>query len=286
MCAEISNSIKEDEQAELSLTSEKSTTESLNTTTDKLLSQILLEMRTPKSTFEKIIAGLNVFFTGLMVLVTVFLVFWASKQWDIMNKQWQAMNTAIEVTKEMNKETKKYAEEQTEASKLSAISARSSSDAANRAVQISEKSLKSVERAYIAIKEVKIRKLEAGQKASLEIVIENAGKMPALNSMALGSFKFIPSSMLIRDLSHKDLLSLKLSQAFIPTGFRYSLFPVSPHELTASDMDEINKGKVVLYVYGIVSYDSAIGHHATRFCEFYDPKEKLFFQCDFHNDIE
>lgn len=205
------NSHHENERAESPFPFAQSVGENQPSSKNNIPSQTILDPRKPKSIFEKIVAGLNVFFTGLMVAVTSLLVYWASQQWDIMNKQWQAMNATVELTKEMNKETKslskettKYAREQTEAARKSVEASKNSAEAAKQAVAISEKALKKTEemfslenRPYLLISsspfdDQSYYSARLGNKVfevGFQYEIKNIGKLAATNIVYYGELE-------------------------------------------------------------------------------------------------
>jgi hypothetical protein len=74
-----------------------------STAKDELMEHILLELRKPKSNFEKILHGFNVFFACLLVIATGFLVYWTSELWKAANLTAQIAEQSLNLERSKSK---------------------------------------------------------------------------------------------------------------------------------------------------------------------------------------
>ncbi|HKC65467.1 MAG TPA: hypothetical protein VKB86_17630 [Pyrinomonadaceae bacterium] len=174
---------------------------------------------------------------------------------------------------------------QAETAKQSVGFAASSARAALQTAQTASQSFVIGERPYVWVKELHLNDLIAGKRPSVEVIFENAGRTPALNF--LQQTQFAPTNQPLTDIVGYGQTKTAPSQGFIPAGGTISKTQTNPIPIDKSDVDAIESGRVLLYFYGIASYDDGIGKkHTLKFCGLYVPSRNTFQACSFYNSTD
>lgn len=263
---------------------------------------------------------LSILFDALLFIVTCVYAFFAYHQWQAMNrqadifkiqaevmmKQLESMNSssrqtdrliqANELLAEQNRQLVEHAGEQAKAIKQSVIAAQASARAAEKGAQIAQESFYIGDRPYVIAKNAFTDELAAGASPRVTVHFVNTGKTPALDAQfyAIVSVESLPKPDLINE---RDVVSDSmrgLAYPSMPEGSKGVLaageeiqIAQGGKELSATLVQEINGGKVFLFVWGAALYKDGLGKsHTLRFCLFYDPKEDNFVACPTFNDTK
>lgn len=173
-----------------------------------------------------------------LATVTVTVLLWrvAKRQADIYQRQADLMKGALKAS-----ET---------AAQASVISAQAATAAVEQARLSTQKQL----RAYIGLKEAKIKDVAAGKKPTLLLEFTNAGQTPAQKVLLWSNFKFDgdPETIVRKPTTPSS------SSTVFPNGVISRQMPME-RALTVSEVAAIKAGAAAIYVYGELTYEDAFG---------------------------
>ena len=126
--------------------------------------------------------------------------------------------------------------------------------------------------------------IKDGFPAKFEVVITNSGKSPARKVRTLIKFDTIPAD---RKFSPNYGLLQKQSVVIIQPQQRFRM-PTPPSQpVSASDIDTIENGKAILYLFGKITYEDIFKtQHSTTFCMTLAPSLDSFVACDAYNEAD
>ena len=174
---------------------------------------------------------------------------------------------------------------------------RKSTEAATKAAQIAEATLKSTkdsferdQRAWIIVEKLLLEdEPRIGQKITVHGRFQNTGKTPARKETLFWGIDIrssAPPTEIIYSKIYKPI------RVVIPSGPLRSLSISTEQTVTQELLDSINKKKLVLYVYGLIEYKDTFDQQlrTTEFCGFYNPDRRTegdfgLQACADHNEI-
>jgi hypothetical protein len=133
-------------------------------------------------------------------------------------------------------------------------------------------------RARIVFDSVNLQPIQAGERIQVTVRFKNIGKVDALNYMQIGMFT--PAPKTDATPPYPDMPPRPpISSSVEPNGV--SLLPLrGDRVITEGEAAAMNKGDVLVYVWGRIAYDDGFGaNHARRFCEVIDPSTKFARPC-------
>jgi hypothetical protein len=166
---------------------------------------------------------------------------------------------------------------------LTLQSTRESVKAAMISAEAAEKAAKAArdalfcDRAWVSTRNGAIQPMKVGEPLRCSVEFTNSGRTPALNLRVQHTIRW--------DLPFTDIEQLALSYEDETRNPPMHVRPLGPNvscysEVVALDVisqelaNEIEKGNMVIYVFGIVRYDDICGsgvHHITRYCYTVNP---------------
>lgn len=166
---------------------------------------------------------------------------------------------------------------------------RKSTDAAKRAADVTEATLKSVtdsshldQRAWIGINWIGPLSLEPNKKATIPTWVKNSGKTPALDVDVRVQIDILPSAQKFRPRYGENASSGK--RVFQPQVTEH-LVVTTRIELGENEIRSLEKGHTVAYASGKFTYSDIFGNsHFTEFCWYYRPTIREFSFCFAHNE--
>jgi hypothetical protein len=117
--------------------------------------------------------------------------------------------------------------------------------------------------------------LTVGSPISINIKILNSGKTFAKNCKAVGHcVALIPPSSPDMSILNSNGNAPSSIPLFIPPGQQIALpSAASTHVILQATLNEIQAGKLRMYIFGKISYDDIFNrHHWIEYCYLYDPK--------------
>lgn len=136
---------------------------------------------------------------------------------------------------------------------------------------------------YVRVLGMNVSGTEAGQKPTVEVRFENAGRTPAVRAV-------FETKMEIRDTPLPEnpdfpAEAVGASQEFLPAGAPTSQVLTKKQELTAEQVEGINSGRLIFYVYGRARFEDMMGSPRwMKFCSYYLPSMSHMVTCSQHND--
>lgn len=143
--------------------------------------------------------------------------------------------------------------------------------------------LDTANRPYMWTKEFNFGGLVIGEHPRFQVVLENAGKIPALNfrGQIVGYTTPPPLSEPLQFPA-----SPYESSVFIPAGGSVNqVFVDKDFVSNEAFIQTVNSEQAVMYVYGRAEYDDSNGKHYTlTYCAFWNPSKKSFTACPKYNE--
>ena len=181
------------------------------------------------------------------------------------------------------------------------ISMQNAADANKKAVDLAERNIKATQeqsrldqRAWIGGVEAtpppftdgtsRVYIKEGERIPIIGIVIINSGKTPARKIKTVQQMRAFANNI-FKPVYVSDS-PIKKSISVLHPGGRDTL-PITPFDIiiTKEMINEIRSGKIVLYIYGKITYEDIFGRgHRTTFCHFIDKDMKAIANCDTYND--
>jgi hypothetical protein len=262
----------------------------------------------------------GVFLTGLLGAIIIFLQLCEMKKANesaaesarAATVQANLARNAADESKRLNEEAANRAERataatenaarsmasQAEASSKAANSTERVASAAKRSAEAAEKSFSIGERPYVAYKQAKIKDLATDRRPSVDIIFDNSGRTPGLNSTIRCYAKYRPFSegTKLGEVTYPPPPDLSV-QTIQPGCCTLNNVPLVVYDRLVSDfgedtakgiinsvIEEVQNKKVRLFIYGVVEYDDgASKHHTLKFCVRYDRDNDSFPNCPDHN---
>ncbi len=130
---------------------------------------------------------------------------------------------------------------------------------------------------------------QADQPFSTNAQVKNLGKTPAKNIQMGDAFEGL-SAQTTYSFDHAKLTMTRMGM-LPPQGPALrpvEITPGKPHEILGQGrFDAISRGSIVLFYWGLVTYDDVFGiHHWLKFCYIYNVPHSQFDLCAIHNDID
>jgi hypothetical protein len=140
------------------------------------------------------------------------------------------------------------------------------------------------EQPLVWIQGLHLLNLSPGQVPIVEVVFENTGPVPAYN-FTHQTIVFPTDKPLTEDLPQLKS-STTPSKAVIPPN-RAITQTIPGMPMAAKAIEWIKQGEVLLYVYGVATYDDGLSNtHTLKFCGYYFPSTDTFRACPFHNSSD
>jgi hypothetical protein len=120
----------------------------------------------------------------------------------------------------------------------------------------------------------------------VEIVVENAGNVPAFNATIQSQMRFVPEKL--SEAPSLPKLNKPLTPIFLPA--KRPMTHTLPED--GSTFDEAlvpmtEKGEVFMYMFGVIKYQGEDKtDYVCKFCLLYEPKPKAFVVTPFHNECD
>jgi len=140
---------------------------------------------------------------------------------------------------------------------------------------------RSEQRAWVGVTEVISPK---GSTDRFGVWITNSGRTPARNVIAKATTQY--QSKEARFVPAYIDISAHRSVSVIHPGMRVRVSTLATRgHLSAQEIDELNRGTHVLYIYGVITYVDAFGRsHWSKFCTVATGNLAEFQACDSYND--
>jgi|ERR1043165_4383343 hypothetical protein len=143
------------------------------------------------------------------------------------------------------------------------------------------------ERPYIRIKEINRFDFVAGQKPTVEVMFENAGRTPAfkavLETRMVITDKPLPENP---DWSIADTAGSP-SPNFMPANANVPQMLTKSYALTIEQVESLNSKQSFFYVFGRGQYYDGLDRRYTmKFCSYYDPSFPKLVTCPQHNSSD
>lgn len=231
------------------------------------------------STFEKWTLG-----------VAVIAAFFVCAQWWVMRGELKEMKADSQATNTLAEAAKKQADK-AETISSSLQKAVTDMDVANSNAKLSLnatiRQFQLEQRAWVgAVDLPRPKDLAAGKKPSLEAIVTNTGKTPALDvTDSISGHAFLRGQAFV-PIKTQPTINSVLSVGVIQPGQQVSLW-TSPtfQTLTKDKINGLRSEGTILYVYGEISYKDVFGKvHHTHFCGFLRPDLTGFNACQSYND--
>ncbi len=161
---------------------------------------------------------------------------------------------------------------------------------ADKANRLNAENVRLDQRAWIGISGLMQLSLNEGELPTITIPVQNSGKTPAtkvkFNVRAKAAPRedgFIPEYQTLPGiLPHEGSVTILYPNAQMPIKTE---FP--SRSVTHQDMLDIEEGRIILWVWGKVSYEDIFGcSHLFTFCGFYKPAQKFIDACQTYNEID
>jgi hypothetical protein len=139
------------------------------------------------------------------------------------------------------------------------------------------------QRPWVAATDLRITNVEIGKKPRAVVRVMNKGLTPAKIRMQV--FVFIQRA-LPTEFSYPNVprtsTTILLPDSWASGSYDYQ------DEISEQTMAKLDSGELLLYAYGFSEYEDPRGntYPPTRFCAFWDPKQKTQVFCTPHNTVE
>ncbi|HKO98267.1 MAG TPA: hypothetical protein VJU86_14815 [Pyrinomonadaceae bacterium] len=139
------------------------------------------------------------------------------------------------------------------------------------------------ERPYVAVKSIKLSKVDVGQSPIVEILFENAGKTPAHN-VSFQYFVVIAHGLIPENPEYPKIKG-EIGKVFMQSGGLQEGRIVADWTIETEDMEGIKNKSFRLCVFGFGTYEDGAGTaHKLKFCGFYNPEQPSQLSvCPAHN---
>lgn len=185
-------------------------------------------------------------------------------------RQWQAIRTQADIASSTLSEVRRQADIAVEG----VVETRKAAEAAKQSADIADKSLRIVERAWLAVVFDQPFQPQARPVTPIYFTVKNTGNTVALLKLKkINAKRWDVSIIPQRQLEPKPTGTLPTIAVIFP-GDKLTLEGLVDIPFTQNLIDDTNTGRSIFDVYGYVAYDDVFGiRHVTRFCQVYNPRE-------------
>ena len=125
--------------------------------------------------------------------------------------------------------------------------------------------------------------VKEGEKIKIGVVVANSGKTPARKFRCLTGIRILPATAPF--VPYYSKTAIPESVGIIQPGARAILPLASFAPLTKGTVDAIKNNQVILYAYGMISYEDIFGvPHKTTFCMSLEKDLSSFIGCDTYEE--
>jgi hypothetical protein len=170
----------------------------------------------------------------------------------------------------------------------SARAAEKSASLAENAQRANRELFQVSERARVFIKNIELTPPQASQELKVQVTVENFGKTPANQMEAYGNVQVRDSALPQNPQDEPAFPTRPRSSAVLMPSDTVGLPILGRRPLTGQEVDAINSGASLLYVFGHLEYLDVFGQrHETRFCSQYNPQfpQRLNI-CPYYNSAD
>jgi hypothetical protein len=203
------------------------------------------------------------------------------EQSGIMQGQLNTMQESVDRQTRAIEQTQTLIDQQKEALGY----ARQGAGAASSQAEISDRSMRFGETAYITEQNSRVEPLRAGDKVKAEVTFVNAGNTPAYNATV--EFHMHPLKEPVTQLPKINRTG-KSSRVVIGPRVVWQIKPVTTGPMVEADMPLIESGIYRYYVWGVIRYTDIFNNNRwTRFCLVQNRDDKsLLDACPFGNEAD
>jgi hypothetical protein len=226
--------------------------------------------------------------TAVMACATVVSAVVGIYQWQVMSGQLAEMKTSSADTKTLAQAAQNQAiaaKESADAAKAQATAAQNATSIAKQAFDENVKTFQQDQRAWIAIKGIRIfDPFEAHKPLTVRATMVNTGKTPAFNTMHLATVAITDQPLNIKKFEKLVKVRPKGGRSTMPPNIDSFLDTTTDENLTDQEVQSIKAGKIHIYYFGTIDYSDAFGRsHRTQFCATYFPSTNDFGLCSEYN---
>lgn len=155
------------------------------------------------------------------------------------------------------------------------------------AIKATQEAMRQDQRAWVGLMQI-TGLPEVGKPYEASALFSNSGKTPAAKFTHQARSIVLPKgTQFVADYNAKQLGEQSFITLFPNQFFHDDIKASNGQNVAQSDLDLINSGTIVVYVFGRSCYDDVFGkHHWQRFCDLYDPAGKTYLSCSVYNEID
>jgi hypothetical protein len=190
--------------------------------------------------------------------------------------QWEAISGQLEEMKKGGADTHELA-----------VQAKNQADRTKELVELSEKSLRVDQRAWVGPNGAGSCQIRPNEEAKFTVVVTNTGKSPALHTYAEYTGKSILKGSPM-DFTYPAMVDTAIhSSTVLQPGMLLYLNSAKNPTLNQTQINMLQSGQMIAYIFGKIRYDDIFGKtHHTKFCMVVDRDLKTLKTCGTYNEAD